>query len=157
MEELWILIWTVIRFQLKSPLQLPSGSIKSHYYGWRKKFTTYKSCLPNKSDCYFLQIWTHKGRVKKNSHGVKRWIKKTRMSADNLQKVESHLDIWRNFWKAKFFSELICSILLLPLAQYWGQSVICDYHHSLALIGWLPFSSRRGEGDAMMEKKFIAA
>ena len=103
MEELWILGWTVIPFQLKSPLQLPSGSIKSHYYGWRKKFTTYKSCLPNKSDCYFLQIWTHKGRVKKNSHGVKCWIKKTRMSADNLQKVESHLDIWRNFWKANFF------------------------------------------------------
>ena len=102
-EEPWILGWTVIPFQLKSPLQLPSGSIKSHYYGWRKKFTTYKSCLPNKSDCYFLQIWTHKGRVKKNSHGVKRWIKKTRMSADNLQKVESHLDIWRNFWKANFF------------------------------------------------------
>ena len=25
------------------------------------------------------------------------------MSADNLQKVESHLDIWRNFWKANFF------------------------------------------------------
>ena len=46
-------------------------------------------------------------------------------------------------------------IVLQPLAQYWAQSVICDYHHSVALIGWLAFSRR--EGDAMMEKKFMAA
>ena len=114
MEEPWILGWTVIPFQLKSPLQLPSGSIKSHYYGWRKKFTTYKSCLPNKSDCYFLQIWTHKGRVKKNSHGLKCWIKQT------MDERRQFTESWESSWHLEKFleSKLFLRINLL-LARFF--------------------------------------
>ena len=65
------------------------------------------------------------------------------MSVDNLQKVEMTW-VLRNLWKL-FLRINLCAILLFPLAQYWGQSVICDYHRSVALIGWLPLSTRERE------------
>ena len=107
---------------------------------FKKKSSSLLSICHNLADC--------------NSSDIK--IKNFKLNKGNKQKVKMSWQeeiLWSKLFSPDSFP--LHLIVLQPLAQYWVQSVICDYHHSVALIGWLAFSRR--EGDAMMEKKFMAA